>query len=117
MRPELHFEQQVARLAVADARLALTREADHLAFADAGRNLHAERALFEDEVSVRIELGRAQRDLPRGAAEAVLQVELNARMVVVARIGWRAVRTAAAVVRPGCGPSRPMRPKISRRTG
>ena len=62
----------------------LPGEADDLALADALRNLHAERVFYQRDAALGVELRCAQGELARGAAEAVLELEQDARVVVVA---------------------------------
>src|SRR5690606_35087269 len=97
IRPEVHLEQQIARLALADPRTALPAEAHYLAFLEPLGDLHVEGARLEHDTARVVHFRRPQRDLPGGSAVHVLQVDQDPGvMVLAARVARTAPEAAGA---------------------
>lgn len=84
MRPEVHFQQQIAGRRASQARCTLPGETDGLAGPDATRDLDIEGTRPELHVSLGVEFRRAQGDLTRGPGEGILQIEQHLGMMVLA---------------------------------
>ena len=82
--PKLHFQQQVSGRRAPQARLALTGQTDHLSIAHPFRNPDAQVAGLEAAPALCVEFGHPQRDLPGGASEAVLEIQQDLGMMVLA---------------------------------
>jgi hypothetical protein len=84
VRLEVHLEEEVASRRAAVARGTLPGEPDQPARANAGGDLHVQRARLERHAALRVHARALQRDLPRRTAEGVLEVEHDLGVVVLA---------------------------------
>jgi hypothetical protein len=83
----VYLQQQVAGGAAVETRAALARQADQLAFLDALGNLHLQRALLGHDLAAGVQPRAAQAELALGAAVGVDQLQLDARVLVLAAHG------------------------------
>src|SRR5262249_32892619 len=86
-RRDVHLEVQVARRAVAGGRLTLTGEPHQLALGDAGGNVDAHRVGAHFHVAVGRDRGTAQLERARRAVESLLELDVDARVVIAGARG------------------------------
>src|SRR5271163_507694 len=92
MRLKLHFDEQIAGLAVARRRRTLARQADMLAWQYALGHLNIERTLLRDQSALLVDLGDPQGEGTRAAVQRRLEIEQHFCMMIFAAPG---VKTAA----------------------
>lgn len=95
VRPEAHFQQQVAGLTAAETGRALARQTDDLAFVHADGNFHVEGAGRHAQLAMGVDLRHLQAELARGTGEGVLDVQQHTCMGVLAVRGKAAPARAA----------------------
>ncbi len=83
MRLEVDFEVEIARRPTGEPRRALPGQTDQLPFAHTLRNLHVERARGERYPPSRADLWHAQADLARTAGPRIVEIDDDARVVVL----------------------------------